>query len=1276
MLNAITVLLLCHAVAAAPLVTAPQVPDGSIVIDGSLTDAAWAQAQQLVPFTIVGDGVLPQQPQVLLCRDASTLYLSARLPKPAGTPARGKITERDGPLWEDDSVEIFLDPGFTKSHYIQLIVNSAGTKWDSVGKDKAFNADWQAATVARDADAFWTLEVAVPIAAVGPIPTPAIWGLNVCWDRQTPSPLSATWAPLAAGNFHDPEHFGNLAFSADAPGITDAQIEALPNSGQISFSARLSAGARPATVQFLFGKGADLKPLSERTLAAGQRLSWSAKGAVPFVGGLPTDSGDYSAHIVARVGDAEVYHAVIPMAVPPPVKLDVRKFVMRTMKVLVDADASLLAAVQKPGRLKLSLVDASGAAKATADGPFDAAFHASVWLDVKAAGPGDFKLTIAVADPAGKTISSESRALKIPPKPVWMGNREGISDKVLAPWTPLEVKGGSVRPWGRDYHWGALPFPEQVTTRDADVLAGPMRLVAIVDGHVQPWGDAAPKFTKVTDARTEFTTTAEGPDCTVTGTLWVEYDGCVHCDWKLTPKRPGARLDRLTFEMPIKAQYAKYLYHFPGAWTATWNSHALTKDEVLAFRPFVWLGDEDRGMSWFCPSDQAFRPKDPDKLTEITHEGDQVVLRINMVEQPYAMTEPFSTTFGFEATPIRHNDKTPWDYRIVHTGNYGLEKQSWSPTGSVQWPAHGNINLSHGTIECWVRPRFDPEVAVKPDDPSRGLLNRDFLIVPIGAAQFDWYWNIDDRGMRFFLKLSDGTYPVLVPSTSKWRKDEWHHIAVSWGEAIRIYDNGKMIAEMKYPGGLQNDATGCPLLLGQGICQFDVDDLCISDIQREPRGQNGPLTPDEHTLLLEPFDALNKEGNDLFTVPTKAVGGRGTILGNLDLTDGKLGKSIAVYHNGPPMTVLDHYKDLTVRTICFHEHWSKIQDYNAPADLEGLHSLIKACHERDLSLLVYYGYEMANVAPEWDDYSDEVLAYPRQGGYTRLPTQTDYICCFTSAWQDHLAWDIAHTMDDYDMDGVYLDGTAYPWTCANLGHGDGYIGRDGQLHPTYTFFESREMMKRIYTIVKARKPNGQVNLHNSTCMTIPSIGWATSTWDGEQFGGIPISPQNPPLKILPLDSFRTEFMGRQWGVPSEMLCYGQPYTYAQALAMALPHDVLVRPNDIELLAKIWKAADTFGRREATFLPYWSNADVVRTNDDSVKCSIYSRGALGAMVVVSVLGDRDQDVWLKLNLKNLGLPPTALVADDMIDGGQVTVKGGYLSFPLPAMQFRILHIHPQ
>ena len=126
-------------------------------------------------------------------------------------------------------------------------------------------------------------------------------------------------------------------------------------------------------------------------------------------------------------------------------------------------------------------------------------------------------------------------------------------------------------------------------------------------------------------------------------------------------------------------------------------------------------------------------------------------------------------------------------------------------------------------------------------------------------------------------------------------------------------------------------------------------------------------------------------------------------------------------------------------------------------------------------------------------------------------------------------------IDEFGVDGVYLDGTEYPHACANRRHGCGYVRADGGVSPTYPVWAVRSMMKRIYTIVRSRKPEGQVNVHNSTCITIPTLGWATSSWDGEQFRGL--SSGTSAAEVLPLDVFRTEFMGHQWGVPAEFLSY-------------------------------------------------------------------------------------------------------------------------------------------
>ncbi len=37
-------------------------------------------------------------------------------------------------------------------------------------------------------------------------------------------------------------------------------------------------------------------------------------------------------------------------------------------------------------------------------------------------------------------------------------------------------------------------------------------------------------------------------------------------------------------------------------------------------------------------------------------------------------------------------------------------------------------------------------------------------------------------------------------------------------------------------------------------------------------------------------------------------------------------------------------------------------------------------------------------------------------------------------------------MQEYDIDGVYLDGTSEPWGCRNAHHGCGYLKPDGTFH--------------------------------------------------------------------------------------------------------------------------------------------------------------------------------------------------------------------------------------
>lgn len=373
-------------------------------------------------------------------------------------------------------------------------------------------------------------------------------------------------------------------------------------------------------------------------------------------------------------------------------------------------------------------------------------------------------------------------------------------------------------------------------------------------------------------------------------------------------------------------------------------------------------------------------------------------------------------------------------------------------------------------------------------------------------------------------------------------------------------------------------------------------------------------------------------------------------------------------------TTLDRLAELGVRTICFHEHWTDIQNYTNTTHGEELKKLVTACHERGIRLLLYFGYLMSDLAPEWAEYSEDCLTAPRAGEYDRKPEQHCYIVCYRSVWQDFMAYGIAKMMDDYGIDGVYLDGTANPWECANTRHGCGYARPDGTIASVYPIFSTREMMKRIWTLVKTRKPEGLVNVHQSTCMTIPTLAFATSYWDGEQFGGIPRGPR--ALDVLPLDAFRCEFMGRQWGVPSEMLCYNQPYTYSEATSFALLHDVLVRGSlgaGLEMESKLWNAMEKFGRHEAQWIPYWDNQKLVQTDGNDTKVSLYTRGKQGVVAVISNLGQERRTVHVTLRLDALGLP-NAVEAKDVVNECMVPVsEDGSISFDLNTLDFRVVLI---
>jgi hypothetical protein len=384
------------------------------------------------------------------------------------------------------------------------------------------------------------------------------------------------------------------------------------------------------------------------------------------------------------------------------------------------------------------------------------------------------------------------------------------------------------------------------------------------------------------------------------------------------------------------------------------------------------------------------------------------------------------------------------------------------------------------------------------------------------------------------------------------------------------------------------------------------------------------------------------------------------------------------FPDGKPLPKLARAAELGVKTVVFHEDWNPVQNYPATSEEAEIKSLVDACHGHGMKVLVYFGYEISSLAPEWAEMSDSVLVKDTKGvahpGWHRLPEQRDFHVCYHSRYQDLLVDGIRRLLDRPGIDGVYLDGTIQPWGCANEAHGCGWRDAQGQLHRTYPIFAVRRLMQRLYTMIHPR--GGLVNAHQSTCCLTPTLAFVHSYWDGEQFAGGELS--GDPLSKLPLGAFRAEFMGKNFGVPCEFLAYERPpkWMFDDALAFTMLHDVRVRPHGsgrlLEQMSKIWDVMTQFGVSEAQWHPYWNNAKLVTTEPDAVKVSLYARPSRALLVVANLSNAEAKAAAVQVDSSQLGLSASAK-AVDVLSGESLPFDHGRLQLPLAPMRMRMVRL---
>lgn len=133
-------------------------------------------------------------------------------------------TAHDAPLYEEEVVEIFLDPAGDLESYFEIEVNPLNAVCDLMlrrtrngcRKNFAWHCEGLQ-TAVRKSESAWTVEMALPFDSLGPAQPAAgsIWRANFFRiDRPENSELElSAWSPPGRPLFHVPEKFGFLEFA-------------------------------------------------------------------------------------------------------------------------------------------------------------------------------------------------------------------------------------------------------------------------------------------------------------------------------------------------------------------------------------------------------------------------------------------------------------------------------------------------------------------------------------------------------------------------------------------------------------------------------------------------------------------------------------------------------------------------------------------------------------------------------------------------------------------------------------------------------------------------------------------------------------------------------------------------------------------------------------------------------------------------------------------------------------------------------------------------------
>lgn len=634
--------------------------------------------------------------------DAASLYVAMR------TAIQDRSTGNDEQARDDNRIELFLSPAPGHEPLRHLVFTPEGTV--RAGGHETGTSPADAVRVEQSlADGDWTLEAAIPFAALGleGPPEGRTWRFNLA--RGFADGATVSVAPVIATSA-DRAKFMELRFRADAPSVQFAGLYDM-QACQSALDVAARADAPDVTLEYV-GVGDNinnpaygLNTHRHLLFAEGRETPLRA----PRPPATPWQLPAYMLHETRLVETRGEQKSILYRA-RFVVRDESDPLVTRFMYTLERRRLSVSAERRADGDIRVRFLDADGGEVWRARQPIPEAgsyFDAVFDLDFAVLQPGDYVVHVDHVAPDGTATVTYEQEYRIPGPghPAFQPYVDPEADQPPAPWTPVEISGVGLQVsqgreqagerafpraadaggqqsaidvsiWGRKYGFGEGLLFDSLISQDEQLLAAPPMLR--LNGEILELTAASEwQPGEASAVAAELTQRADLGALRVESHIKTHFDGYCEIAMTLLPPAAGLAVKTLALDVPLRADAAElvrdgFLSSLIGSKSGAIGDYW---HQRLVNGPFFWVGNDRVGFNWLAPDLEAWHSRHHDRNLELIRQGDQVLMRFNLVDTGLMLAEPRTIRFGFTLTPSRPLD--PAVLRRREFKDYQLWCQPW-----------------------------------------------------------------------------------------------------------------------------------------------------------------------------------------------------------------------------------------------------------------------------------------------------------------------------------------------------------------------------------------------------------------------------------------------------------------------------------------------------------------------------------------------------------------------------------------------------------------------